>query len=118
MKQLAQTAVTQYILYEQGEYAPRADLMAALDRWMRLHTLMRTRICPASREAPVDASLLEAALALLPVDDPQRPMLARCAARHAGDACPLEREPALDAFALEEGQPPSVFRSPEHEPLE
>lgn len=103
MSQLAQVAVTQHVLYEQGEYTARPDLVQELEAWLQMHELVRTRICPASRETRLDERWIDAQLdmilAALPTPLPDetrgalREMLAECVERSPGDGCPLDREP-------------------------
>ncbi len=99
MEQLAHAAVAQLVYYAHGEYLPRADLLRDLERWQRVHALIAERICPATCSAGASLASLCAALALIPEARfaAQREMLARCAARDRGDACPLEQasEPRL-----------------------
>ncbi len=100
MEQLAQAAVSQLVYYADGEYVPRPDLLRELERWQRLHGLIAGCICPASRAAHASSANLCAALALIPEAQftAQREMLARCAERGCGDACPLERGSELNLF--------------------
>jgi hypothetical protein len=61
MGELAQTAVMQQVLHLEGELLPRAALVDALEGWQQLHRLVRTRVCPATRDAlltPADVATL------------------------------------------------------------
>jgi hypothetical protein len=95
MARLAELAVRQHVLYEQGEYTPRPELLTELDRWARLHALIARHICPASRQSTPNRGRLEGALSGLaePTRGHLRLMLARCAAHDGEDGCPLVAEP-------------------------
>jgi hypothetical protein len=56
MEEIAQVAVQQYVLYQEGESQPRQELLVRLDAWSTLHKLIRSRICAVSRGStgPVD----------------------------------------------------------------
>lgn len=101
MQRLTRAAVSQLVYYADGEYVPRPNLLRELERWQRLHALVATRICPASREALSTAADVSAARELVPEAQftALREMLSRCAARQAGDACPLERASHLEPFS-------------------
>jgi hypothetical protein len=100
MQRLARAAVSQLVYYADGEYVPRANLLDDLERWQSLHALVATRICPASRRTSSAEDDLHAAQALVPEAQftALREMLARCAAREQGDACPLGAESELEPF--------------------
>lgn len=62
MEEIAQAAVEQHVLYQEGESQPRPELLARLDAWTSLHRLIRSRICTASRDTAIPAVELESAL--------------------------------------------------------
>lgn len=62
MEEIAQAAVRQHVLYQEGESQPRPELMARLEAWSSLHQLIRSRICTASRESRIPISDLDFAL--------------------------------------------------------
>jgi hypothetical protein len=62
MEEIAQTAVRQHLLYQEGESQPRPELLARLETWSSLHRLIRSRICTASRESRISAGELESAV--------------------------------------------------------
>ena len=62
MEEIAQAAVEQHVLYQEGESQPRPELLARLDAWTALHRLIRSRICTASRESRITDVELESAL--------------------------------------------------------
>jgi hypothetical protein len=62
MEEIAQVAVRQHVLYQEGESQPRPELLARLEAWISLHRLIRSRICTASRESRISAVDLESAL--------------------------------------------------------
>ena len=62
MEEIAQAAVRQHVLYQEGESQPRPELLARLDAWLALHRLIRSRICTASRESRISANDLDSAL--------------------------------------------------------
>jgi hypothetical protein len=68
MQELARAAVSQLVSYAEGEYAPRPDLMHALDRWQRAHRLIADGICPASRTEADPAVALCVTCSLIPED--------------------------------------------------
>ena len=99
MRQVAEAAVTQHVLYAEGVYQPRDGLLHEMGAWLRLHELVRSGICPATRGgsgAAVDPGDLEIALASVPVE--MRAQVAAsirvCGRRNRGEGCPLEIEPA------------------------
>jgi hypothetical protein len=67
--ELAQTAVMQQVLHLEGELLPRAALVDALEGWQQLYRLVRTQVCPATRDAPLTpadlAALVETAVPCL-----------------------------------------------------
>lgn len=58
MRNLTEAAVAQHIFYLEGEVRARPDLVTAIGRWERMHTLIRECICPATREVSVGAASL------------------------------------------------------------
>lgn len=62
MEEIAQAAVRQHVLYQEGESQPRPELLARLDTWLAIHRLIRSRICTALRESTITAVELESAL--------------------------------------------------------
>lgn len=96
MERIARAAVRQHVLYAEGESQPRPTLLLDLERWTTLHTLIRMRICVASRSGALSPVELEQALATYapaPVDAQLQPhrqllrqMLSACAQAHC---CPL-----------------------------
>lgn len=62
MEEIANTAVTQHVLHLEGECQPRPELLRQLEAWSALHTLIRTHVCVASREATIAFEELERAL--------------------------------------------------------
>lgn len=95
MRQVAEAAVTQHVLYAEGEYAPRADLNETIEHWFRVHQLVRDYICPASRTLAPTPRDLDLALASLPAESRARmtTMLRECGGRTAADGCPLDEDP-------------------------
>jgi hypothetical protein len=65
---IAQAAVKQHVLFLEGECQPRNDLLRRLDAWSSLHTLIRSRICVASRAAAISPDELHCALDALSRD--------------------------------------------------
>lgn len=62
MEEIAQVAVRQHVLYQEGESQPRPELLTRFEAWTSLHRLIRSRICTASRESTITAVELESAL--------------------------------------------------------
>ncbi len=62
MEEIAQAAVQQHVLYQEGESQPRPELLARLEAWSSLHRLIRSRICTASRKATMPIGDLASAL--------------------------------------------------------
>lgn len=95
MRHVAEAAVTQHVLYAEGEYAPRADLNERIEHWLRVHQLVRDYICPATRTVSPTPRDLDVALASLPAESRARltAMLRICGGRSAGDGCPLDEDP-------------------------
>lgn len=98
MRQIAEAAVTQHVLYAEGVFQPRDGLLHEMQAWLRLHELVRTGICPATRAgsgAALEPGDLEIALAGLPVE--MRGKVARsirvCGRRSRGEGCPLDAQP-------------------------
>lgn len=100
MGELAQTAVMQQVLHLEGDLLPRAALVDALEGWQQLYRLVRTRVCPATREAPLTsadlATLVDTAVpCLLPPGVPVavqarlRRQLVACARCASPQQCPL-----------------------------
>ncbi len=97
MRQVAEAAVTQHVLYAEGVYWPREGLLHEMRVWLRLHELVRAFVCPATRGEDVQKpGDLDHALAELPVA--MRASVAEaisvCGRRSRGEGCPLESEPA------------------------
>ncbi len=65
MGELAHVTVTQHVLYLEGECLPRSELVSALDQWTSLHSLIRNRICSASRSTPLSPFEFESAVGAL-----------------------------------------------------
>lgn len=100
MRQVAEAAVLQHVLHLEGEVLPRRNLVDDLECWQQVYRLVRTRVCPATREAPllpdVRETLLDVALPyLLPTDTPQSLQarlvwqIAACARCSSSQECPL-----------------------------
>ena len=62
MEEIAQAAVRQHVLYQEGESQPRPELLARLDAWLAIHRLIRSHICTASRKSIITAVEVESAL--------------------------------------------------------
>lgn len=96
MRQIAEAAVTQHVLYTEGVYRPREGLAHEMQVWLRLHELVWEYVCPATRASgaprPRD---LEIALAGLPVEMRAKVATAIrvCGSRSRGEGCPLESAP-------------------------
>ena len=99
MEEIANTAVTQHVLYLEGECQPRPELLGQLEVWTSLHALIRSRVCVASRETTMSPEELASALDTLTdgtdiADSPRlqglRAGLAACA---RATSCPLGTEP-------------------------
>lgn len=58
MRHLTEAAVSQHVLYLEGEVRSRPNLVDTIARWERMHTLIRECICPATREVAVGAAAL------------------------------------------------------------
>lgn len=97
MRQVAEAAVMQHVLYAEGVYRPREGLAREMQVWLRLHELVRTAICPATRtgSAALEPGDLEIALAGLPAEMHGQVAAAirDCGRRSRGEGCPLEVEP-------------------------
>ncbi len=62
MEEIAEVAVRQHVLYQEGESQPRPELLARLEAWSSLHRLICSRICTASRESTIPIADLDTAL--------------------------------------------------------
>lgn len=62
MEEIAQAAVRQHVLYQEGESQPRPELLVRLETWSALHRLIRSRVCTASRESAMSIVDLENSL--------------------------------------------------------
>jgi hypothetical protein len=62
MEEIAQAAVRQHVLYQEGESQPRPELLGRLETWSALHRLIRSRVCTASRESAMSIVDLENSL--------------------------------------------------------
>jgi hypothetical protein len=97
--QLAHTAVMQQVLYLEGEVLPRDNLLDAMDGWGQLYRLVRTHVCPATRQTPLTqenlAALVDIAvpqlLSQVPVEvlAALRQQLVACATCLSAQQCPL-----------------------------
>jgi len=94
MGELAHVSVTQHILYLEGECLPRPELLAELDRWVAIHTLIHDRVCVASRATPLEDSEFESASQIM-LQDAGGPgtcgerLVTACAACNRSRSCPL-----------------------------
>lgn len=106
MQHLTEAAVTQHVLYLEGEVRPRLDLINTISRWERMHTLIRECICPATREVALGPSALAEIVDTIP-DTMFAPgqqhrrtlfiqALAVCAACASSAECPLGAVPISD----------------------
>jgi hypothetical protein len=99
MRQVAEAAVTQHVLYAEGVYTPREGLAHEMQTWLRVHELIWQSICPATRSgnapAPDD---LEIALAGLPAAMRVKVAAAIrvCGRATPGEGCPLTNRPPDD----------------------
>ena len=122
MEQLARAAVAQHVLYAEGEYVARHDLIQSISVWTGFHEFMRTRVCQASRVSPMDVRQFDAQLdvmfAALPAplapetESRLRSMLVRCVRQGHGAGCPLDHQPEpglLDQAA--DAPPPDDMRA-------
>jgi hypothetical protein len=93
MDELAHTSVTQHVLYLEGECLPRPELLAELDRWVSIHSLIRHRICVASRTTPLeDREFESAAQSILGASEPPaqtKRLVMACAICNQSRHCPL-----------------------------
>jgi hypothetical protein len=62
MRELAQLATAQHVFYLEGECLPRPDLQHRLQMWARLHEVLSSRLCTATRDTPLSAEELERTL--------------------------------------------------------
>jgi hypothetical protein len=90
MDELARVTVTQHVLYLEGECLPRPEILAELNRWVVIHTLIHDQICVASRTTPLEDSEVESALQAMQGDrrTPGR-LLQACATCNEARCCPL-----------------------------
>jgi hypothetical protein len=93
MDELARASVTQHVLYLEGECLPRPELLADIDQWFSIHSLVHNRICAASRTTPLEDSELESTarrirLAGEPHGQSER-LIAACAVCNQARHCPL-----------------------------
>jgi hypothetical protein len=93
MDELARASVKQDVLYMEGECLPRPELMAELDRWVSLHSLIHNRICVATRSTPLEDSEFESAARQMrgapePRFQSERLVMA-CAVCNLARRCPL-----------------------------
>lgn len=96
MRRVAEAALTQHVLYTEGAYRPRCGLVREMQNWLRVHELVRTSICPATRTGGVlEPRDLEIALAGWPAEMRDQVVTASrvCGRLSAGEGCPLESEP-------------------------
>jgi hypothetical protein len=93
MGELAQVSVAQHVLYLEGECLPRPELLAELECWSSLHSLIRDRICVASRTTPLtDPEFESAARSRLEAEASQgrhRRLVRACAVCNQARCCPL-----------------------------
>lgn len=106
MRQLAEAAVAQHVLYVEGEVRARPHLVGAIARWERMHTLIRQCVCPATREvaigAPVAVEIADRTLegVFTPEQQHLRTQLIRaleaCVACTNATECPLDAVPDIE----------------------
>lgn len=100
MRQVAEAAVTQHVLYAEGVYRPREGLLHEMQAWLRLHELVRTGICPATRASGAALAPDDLEIALAGVPEAMRVKVARsiriCGRRSRGEGCPLDAQPPDD----------------------
>jgi hypothetical protein len=97
MSELARISVSQHVLYLAGECLPRPELLAELQTWTSLHTLIRNRICVALRSAPLPESEFDNTVASALAGDrvdvtvPQhlRQAIRACGECNGSQTCPL-----------------------------
>jgi hypothetical protein len=65
MSEIARLAVSQHILYLEGECLPRTDITRDLEIWTSLHGLVSTRICVVAHTTPLDREELATALSTI-----------------------------------------------------
>jgi hypothetical protein len=93
MDELARASVKQDVLYMEGECLPRPELMAELDRWVSLHSLIHSRICVATRSTPLADSEFKSETGRMrgdgePSSQSERLVMA-CAVCNLAQHCPL-----------------------------
>lgn len=97
MREVAEAALTQHVLYAEGVYQPREGLGQEMQVWLHLHELVRTSMCPATRAqtSALEPGDLEIAVAGLPMEMRAKVATAirACGRRSQGEGCPLETEP-------------------------
>jgi hypothetical protein len=97
MDELARASVNQHVLYLEGECLPRPELMAELDRWVSIHSLILNRICVATRTTPLaDSELKSAVQRMRGVSEPRAQserLVMTCAACNQAQRCPLGSQP-------------------------
>jgi hypothetical protein len=100
MREMARLAVTQHVLYLEGECLPRPDVTRQLEIWSSLHALVSTRLCATARTTPLDredfAIALEAIRARVECSDTAgrfsqdlEEVLTRSASCASSTSCPL-----------------------------
>jgi hypothetical protein len=93
MDEVARASVNQHVLYLEGECLPRPELLAKLDRWVSMHSLILNRICVATRTAPLgDCEFKSAVRGILGTGEPRthsERLVIACAACNHAKHCPL-----------------------------
>jgi hypothetical protein len=93
MDELAHASVNQHVLYLEGECLPRPELLAELDRWVSIHSLILNRICVATRTMPLeDAEFRSAVRGILSTSEPQTQserLTISCSVCNQAHQCPL-----------------------------
>ena len=97
MSELARICVSQHVLYLTGECLPRPELVAELQTWTSLHTLIRNRMCIALRSAPLPESEFDSTVASALASDGTdvtlplhlRQVIRACAECNGRQTCPL-----------------------------
>lgn len=96
MDELARASVNQHVLYLEGECLPRPELLAELDRWVSIHSLILNRICVATRTTPLeDCEWKSAERCIVGADEARthsEPLAIACAACNNSKRCPLGRQ--------------------------
>ena len=62
IREMARLAVTQHVLYLEGECLPRPDIARELEIWFSLHALVSARLCVAARTIALDREEFTAAV--------------------------------------------------------